>query len=114
MTVHSRLFLSGWAGEGPSVELPLSRGTYRVRLCARNMDAAHEADTGSAIDSYHLTFWPSPLAQDRVIKQTSTTARSQHAYVKSLVRVKNAADPGPSGTEDASARLFGPSRWPSD
>lgn len=114
LTVDTPLFLSGWAGEGPSVELPLSRGTYRVRLCAQNMDTAHEADTGSGIDSYHLTFWPSPLAHDRILKQTSAAARSQHKYVKSLSAERKAADPGPEGTEDASARLFGPSRWPSD
>ncbi|MEH3153876.1 MAG: hypothetical protein PGN29_00490 [Gordonia paraffinivorans] len=113
-TVDAPFFLSGWAGEGPSVELPLPRGTYRVRLCARDMDAAHEADTGSGIDTYHLTFWPSPLAQDQIIKQTSAVARSQHDYVKSLTEERRAADPGPSGTADASARLFGPSRWPSD
>lgn len=62
-------------------ELPLKPGTYRVRYCARNMDAAHALDTlvdGEPVDSYALIFWPAPPAPDTILKQTSQDAAYRH------------------------------------
>ena len=74
MTVDSPLRLTGWGDAEPGVVLPISRGTYRLRYCANNMDAAQEADTGDLIDEYKITIWPSPIRPDELIKQSSQFA----------------------------------------
>ncbi|MBD0860524.1 hypothetical protein IA539_04790 [Gordonia sp. zg691] len=84
LTVGSPLVLSGWSSGQPGVELPLTRGTYRVRYSATNMDAAAEADTGSDIDSYLIEIWPAAIAPDEILKQTSDHARYQHEHTQSL------------------------------
>lgn len=57
-------------------------GDYRVRFCARGMDAGQEADTlpdGSGpVDFYLLQFWPGAAAPDRILRQTSKAAAYWH------------------------------------
>jgi hypothetical protein len=68
--------------------LPLRIGDYRVRYAARGMDAGHAADTiiegEEPVDSYWLWFWPAAPAPDRVLKQTSVTAKYWHDWAQSL------------------------------
>ncbi|HEX8347573.1 MAG TPA: hypothetical protein VF657_22990, partial [Actinoplanes sp.] len=59
----------------------LPPGDYRVRFCARGMDAGQEADTlteGGPLDFYLLQFWPGLPAPDRVLRQTSKAAAYWH------------------------------------
>jgi hypothetical protein len=77
--------LVGWGMDftaGTSVcEIPLEQRPYRVRYCARGMDAAwdlHALEPESAVDSYLLAFWPAPCAPDAIVKQTSDAARTMH------------------------------------
>jgi hypothetical protein len=62
--------------------VPLAAGSHRVRFAGSRMDEASEADTlldgVDPIDSYELTFWPSPVHADEVIKQTSAIAEYWH------------------------------------
>ncbi|MFW0788585.1 hypothetical protein [Gordonia sp. CPCC 205333] len=74
LTVDAPLILTGWGTGDPGVRLPISKGTYRLRYCANNMDAAREADVGELIDEYQITIWPSPIQPDELIKQTSQAA----------------------------------------
>ncbi|WP_188488185.1 hypothetical protein [Williamsia phyllosphaerae] len=73
-TVESRPWLMGFTDDAPGTVLPISPGTYRIRYCAKNMDAARDADVGEFIDSYLITIWPSVIEPDQVIKQTSDIA----------------------------------------
>ena len=65
-------------------DLPLAAQTYRVRYAAWGMDAGNAADTilegEVTVDSYRLWFWPSPPAPDRVIRETSETAKYWHGW----------------------------------
>ena len=74
-----------WGGE-TVCDLPLQSRHYRVRYAARGMDAGHAADTvldgEEPVDAYRLWFWPSPPAVDRVIRQTSETARYWHNWAR--------------------------------
>jgi hypothetical protein len=74
-----------WAGED-SWELGLERTDYRVRYCARGMDAARAEDTRLSgepqLDCYLLQFWPAPPAPDRVLRQTSAVAAYWHDYAR--------------------------------
>ncbi|MFF1452124.1 hypothetical protein ACFVYF_28890 [Streptomyces sp. NPDC058274] len=74
-----------WAGED-SWELGLERTDYRVRYCARGMDAARAEDTRLSgepqLDCYLLQFWPAPPAPDRVLRQTSAVAAYRHDYAR--------------------------------
>jgi hypothetical protein len=76
-----------WDGNSVCV-LPLEMSDYRVRYNARAMDEAREQDTVLAdedpIDSYRLLFWPAPPEPDRIVKQTSETARYWHDWAQSL------------------------------
>ena len=66
-------------------DIPLSAGTYRVRYCARNMDAGGNLDTTvdeKPIDFYSLAFWPAPSESDIVVKQTSGIAAYWHNYAQ--------------------------------
>ncbi|MEV5440644.1 hypothetical protein AB0K80_32270 [Streptomyces sp. NPDC052682] len=76
--------LMEWAGEA-SWDLGLEQTDYRVRYCARGMDAGHRMDTRldrPQADRYLLQFWPAPPAPDRVLKQTSAIAAYWHAYAR--------------------------------
>jgi hypothetical protein len=68
--------------------LPLRPIDYRVRYVARGMDAGRAADTIVAseapVDAYRLWFWPSAQAPDRVIRQTSDTAKYWHGWAHDL------------------------------
>jgi hypothetical protein len=70
-----------WAAEA-SYPLPLPVTDYRVRYCARRMDAGKEADTileeEPTIDSYLLQVWPAPPAPDRIVRQTGQVAAYWH------------------------------------
>ncbi|MER6566113.1 hypothetical protein ABT288_07930 [Streptomyces sp. NPDC001093] len=76
-----------WGGEG-SWELDLEAADYRVRYCAKGMDAAQEEDTRLGgepqLDCYLLQFWPAPAAPDRVVRQTSRMAAYWHDYARRL------------------------------
>ncbi|MFC9807961.1 hypothetical protein [Streptomyces griseoaurantiacus] len=79
--VSAHTALVEWAG-WDSWPLDLPEADYRVRYCARGMDAAHDLDTRSPdepqVDSYLLQFWPAPPASDRIIRQTSGIAAYWH------------------------------------
>ncbi|MEU8240850.1 hypothetical protein AB0C07_21620 [Actinoplanes missouriensis] len=69
-----------WGGEG-SHPFRLEPGDYRVRYCAKGMDAARDAESnydGELIDTYVLQFWPGPPGPDRVLRQTSSCAAYWH------------------------------------
>jgi TonB family protein len=79
-----------WGAEGWH-PIDLRRGRYRVRYCARNMDAARRKDTllcdrEEPIDEYSLSFWFAPGAPDRVIRQTSETAAHCHQWAERISR----------------------------
>jgi len=67
-------------GETDDLELPVA--DYRVRFCARGMDAAAIDDTvpsGEATrDRYALQLWPAPFAPDAVIRVSTRAAASWH------------------------------------
>ncbi|MBC2904702.1 hypothetical protein H4N64_24515 [Streptomyces sp. PSKA01] len=74
-----------WAGED-SWELGLEEIDYRVRYCAKGMDAANEFDTRldeePQQDRYLLQFWPAASAPDHIVKQTSEIAAYWHDYAR--------------------------------
>lgn len=76
-----------WAGEA-AWDLDLAETDYRVRYCARGMDAAHKSDTtmtGEApADSYLLQFWPAPPSHGLVIRRHSEIAAYWHRYAREL------------------------------
>ncbi|WP_308407496.1 hypothetical protein [Streptomyces olivochromogenes] len=76
-----------WGGMG-DWDLGLEETDYRVRYCAKDMDAARERDTRlddePQLDSYLLQFWPAPPSPDRVLKQTSGSAAYWHGYAREL------------------------------
>lgn len=84
---------SGWH------PIDLRRGRYRVRYCARNMDAGRAKDTllsdREPIDKYSLSFWFAPGAPDRVIRQTSHIAAYWHQWAAKLTRGSGRVAPGP-------------------
>jgi hypothetical protein len=88
----------GSAGWHP---IDLRRGRYRVRYCARNMDAGRRKDTLSSdteepIDEYSLSFWFAPVgAPDRVIRQTSETAANWHQWADRISRESGQVAPVP-------------------
>jgi hypothetical protein len=62
-------------------QLQLDPGTYRVRYCARGMDAASDAESNyddDVIDTYLLQLWPGRVAADRILRQTSRSAAYWH------------------------------------
>ncbi|MFY0409586.1 DsbA family protein [Solicola sp. PLA-1-18] len=64
-----------------STPVTLPTGSYRARLSATGMDAAHAADTRTGraeLDSYLLQLWPAPAADDVVIRVGSAYARYRH------------------------------------
>lgn len=77
--------LISWAGEW-QWPLELIETDYRVRYCARGMDAGHAADTRvddePELDQYLLQFWPGPPGPDRVVKQTSAIAAYWHGFAR--------------------------------
>jgi hypothetical protein len=89
--------LSEWGGMG-LYKIPLAPGNYRVRYCARGMEAARKADvsseSGRVIDSYALMFWPAEPAGDRTIKQTSRIAAYWHQEAPKMS--KRASTPTPT------------------
>ncbi|MFI2205397.1 hypothetical protein ACH47Z_32365 [Streptomyces sp. NPDC020192] len=76
-----------WAWED-TWELDLDATDYRVRYCAKGMDAARREDTRlekePQLDCYLLQFWPAPPAPDRVVRQTSQSAAYWHGYAREL------------------------------
>jgi hypothetical protein len=67
--------------------LALRAVDYRVRYCARGMDAGNEADTivdGPVVDSYRLQLWPAPPGPDRVVRQTGDHAAYWHRSVAEI------------------------------
>jgi hypothetical protein len=85
--VSERTVLMQWAGEAVW-DLGLALTDYRVRYCARGMDAGRKRDTRGQgepeADSYLLQFWPSPPSPDRVVRQTSENAAYWHRYAREL------------------------------
>jgi TonB family protein len=81
--------------------IELRRGRYRVRYCARNMDAGRRkdtrlsSDTEEPIDEYSLSFWFAPGAPDRVIRQTSETAIYWHQWADKITRAAGLVAPVP-------------------
>jgi hypothetical protein len=74
-----------WAADDRfPVALPV--GQYRVRLSARGLDAANEADTSDPdtppVDEYLLTFWPAPPGPDVVVRTTSDYAAYWHRVAR--------------------------------
>lgn len=69
-------------------QLPLEMHGYRVRYAARGMDDGRAADTilgdEDPVDSYGLWFWRAPPGPDRILNQTSETARYWHEWVRGL------------------------------
>jgi hypothetical protein len=77
--------LEDWNGDRVC-SIPLPLGNYRVRYCARNMDAGRDADTivdEAIIDFYALYFWPDGLSPDAVISQKSRVATYWHTCASS-------------------------------
>lgn len=79
------LTVLGWGGESVhQVSVPNS-GNYRVRYCATGMDAGRQSgalvDVEDAPDRYLLQFWPGPVADDEILRQTSEVARTAHANI---------------------------------
>lgn len=70
------------------IPIAIPRGTYRVRYCAKHMDAARARDAilkhEEHIDEYALCLWPAPPAPDRLIKQSSQCAASWHEHAREL------------------------------
>jgi hypothetical protein len=69
-----------WGGGGTH-PFQLEPGAYRVRYCARGMDAARDVESnydGELIDTYVLQFWPGPPGPDRILRQTSSCAAYWH------------------------------------
>lgn len=65
--------------------IPVTKGCYRVRYCAFDMDLGHESLGGDGIvDFYHLSIWPSPRADDAVVKQTSHSAHYWHETARNF------------------------------
>ncbi|MEU9740488.1 hypothetical protein AB0E12_15015 [Micromonospora chersina] len=63
--------------------LPLRESvTYRVRYCARGMDAGKtylgEPGVTLPLDHYLLLFWPAPAEADRIVRRTSRIAAYWH------------------------------------
>lgn len=59
--------------------IPLTESTsYRVRYCARGMDAGKTTIDDDIVDFYQLTFWPAPAEADRLVRQTSRIAAHWH------------------------------------
>jgi hypothetical protein len=59
--------------------LPLAEpASYRVRYCARGMDAGKTTIEDKIVDFYELTFWPAPAEPDRLVRQTSRIATHWH------------------------------------
>ena len=83
----SKVLLVQWAGEA-CWPLDLKQVDYRVRYCARGMDAARSADTRldgkPLLDRYLLQFWPGSVGPDRVVRQTSDVAAYWHRAAREL------------------------------
>ncbi|KOX02671.1 hypothetical protein ACWD6L_28870 [Micromonospora profundi] len=61
--------------------LPLRESvSYRVRYCARGMDAGktYLGELETVVDHYLLVFWPAPVEADRVVRRTSRIAAYWH------------------------------------
>jgi hypothetical protein len=76
-----------WASEA-SWPLALERIDYRVRYSASGMDRARARDTRLSgdplLDRYLLQLWPSSVAADAVVRQTSECAAYWHAHARTL------------------------------
>ncbi|MET8152008.1 hypothetical protein ACIBSW_10945 [Actinoplanes sp. NPDC049668] len=71
--------LKEWCGSRYPLDLP--QGAYRVRYCACDMDEGKLEGTlveDISPDEYLLQFWPAPVADDRIVRQTSEVAKSWH------------------------------------
>lgn len=92
--VHGEISLVGWGGESAE-PLPLpAGGPYRVRYCARGMDAARDLDTrlddDPAPDAYLLQLWPAPPAPDAVLRVTAAAAAYRHDHARTLPAARSA------------------------
>ncbi|WP_228684703.1 hypothetical protein [Amycolatopsis thermoflava] len=89
-----------WAGEA-SWPLDLEPVDYRVRYCASGMDRARAKDTRLSgeppLDRYLLQLWPTPPADDAVVRETSATAAYWHEHARTL-------PPPPTPEQRAEAR----------
>ncbi len=93
-----RSSLMQWGGEA-YWDLDLEEIDYRVRYCAKGMDAGNKLDTRMKEpqqDCYLLQFWPGPPAPDRIVKQTSSIAAYWHRFAQEQ-------PPAPSPAERAEA-----------
>ena len=66
------------------LEMTLAVQPYRVRLSARNMDAAASQqlvidEDEPLIDHYCMSFWPAPRGPDEILRRSSQIAASKHA-----------------------------------
>ena len=66
------------------LEMTLETKPYRVRLCARGMDAAAEQqlvidEDEPILDHYCVSFWPADEAPDEVLRSGSQVAADKHA-----------------------------------
>lgn len=79
--------LMGWGG-GSVHAIPLQAGSYRVRYCARGLDAAREHDSRlddeASIDRCLLQFWPSTPNPDAVLRMGSAYAAYWHDFARKL------------------------------
>ena len=72
------LGLHGFESQEP---FDLAPGQYRVRYCARGMDAGQAEDTldgDDPVDFYLLQFWPGQPAGDRIVREHSKAAAFWH------------------------------------
>ncbi len=89
-----RSSLVQWGGEA-YWDLGLEEIDYRVRYCAKGMDAGNELDTRvkePQQDCYLLQFWPAPPAPDRIVKQTASIAAYWHDFAREQPPAPTAAE----------------------
>jgi hypothetical protein len=76
-----------WAGLATH-PIPLPRGSFRTRYCARGMQLGKDLDTsppdGQLVDFYSLTFWPAQTIGDNVLRVTAETAAYFHQKARAL------------------------------
>ena len=83
----SETALVEWAASA-TYPIPLPRGSFRARYCARGMQLGKDLDTsspdGNPVDSYSLIFWPAQTIGDSVLRVTSEIAVYFHQKARTL------------------------------
>ncbi len=68
-----------WAGQTSGWLEGLAPGTYRLRVSAQGRDEVRQQEgSDDIVDRYLLEFWPSPWAEDSIIRVRSDDARYWH------------------------------------